>query len=161
MIEAQILMTLNDKDRDNQFILIARDLQCLQFYQVALIDAYVSMSDYLPEYPRLVIPVEYSSQDVVFQDTFFLSAESVGTPNAIIFCNELLKDFFGVATGVFSEADIITRICESINLRTLQNEHSLQLIGVYVPLPEPPEQPVQAPIPQPDKEVDNPDLEQE
>lgn len=133
MIEPQVFMTLEDKERGKSSILIARDVACLQFYQVPLIDAFVSMADYLPEYPSFIVPVEHSSQDNIFMDTFFI--KEVGTPNAVIFDKDVLRMLVPCASDLLSPL-AFERVCDGTLLNTLQEEHGLLLVGVYVPLPE-------------------------
>lgn len=144
MIKSQMLEVLYDTDRDDSSVFIARSVQSHQLYQIPLIDALVGISDYLPNYPNLVVPCDYKVDSVVFRDIYFMRPDEVRLPDALVLNKDAMALFHESVGTMISNTDLITYICDLERLLRLTKQHRLMIAGVFVPPPLPP--PIDAPI---------------
>ena len=129
MIKNQTFEILTDDERERSSLFIYSDPTACQTYQVSLIDAWIGLSDYMPDCQYMIVPLDTPKQQgQVFRDTFLI--EHFELPDEIrvllVEC-PVIQQVFDNVGDLVDERDVIACLCE----RELVKSLKLQLIGVF------------------------------
>ena len=139
MLTKTIIQCWNDEHRGLKMWLFGNSEEIIDTYSILLIEATISVYDWIPKAPLMVFPIPLPQKTgQVFRDHYFINPVHCGTempPDVWVVTDGVIVNYAGGHEEFFKDPQSQTqKIMNGELLQELHNHKFLHLVGVVPPI---------------------------